>query len=313
MIVTSTVGKMDMAIARFEAPIMAYMERQEVDNIAQSMKNTLYNVKKSKHYAEAVGGLTGIGDFVATDSEIPYDSFEEGYSKTFIHQTFKKGIELKRELIDDARIIDMQNQSGALVDAANRTMEKFVHAPFNFCNASTFNLAGKSFDNTGADGLCLANVAHTSKTGKAPNQSNLTSYTLSEGNLKLAEEMMNSFVTDDNQVGNFCPDTLIVPYTMRNQAWELIQSTNKTETVNNNVNSYYNKYKVIVLRYLTDPKKWFLADSAYMKKCLFWIDRVPMEVSSQKDFNTQNWQIQGYMRYSLGYTDYRWVVANVAP
>jgi hypothetical protein len=33
-----------------------------------------------------------------------------------------------------------------------------------------------------------------------------------------------------------------------------------------------------------------------------------LEIRSQKDFNTQNWQIAGYMRYSLGFTDWRWLV-----
>jgi len=48
-----------------------------------------------------------------------------------------------------------------------------------------------------------------------------------------------------------------------------------------------------------------------MKKCLYWIDRVLLEIKSRKDFNTDNWQIKGYMRYSLGWTDWRWIVCNI--
>lgn len=124
MIIQSTVGKIDAAIGRFEGPLMAYMEKEEGDFAKNSLKTTLYNVKKSKHYSESVAGLTGIGDFVATDGAVPYDDFEEGYSKTFIHQVFKKGIEIKRETIDDSRLIDMENQGGNLIDSANRTKRK---------------------------------------------------------------------------------------------------------------------------------------------------------------------------------------------
>lgn len=310
MIITGTAGKIDAAIGRFEAPLMAYMEKEEGDFAKSSLKNVLYNVKKSKHYAESVSGMTGIGDFVQTDGEVPYDDFEEGFSKTFIHKVFKKGIEIKREVIDDSRIIDMENQGGALIDASNRTKEKFVHAPFNFCNVTKFNLAGGSFDITGQDGKALAFDKHPSKTGKGSNQSNITNYALTSANLKLAEEMFNNFTTDIGEKANVFPDTLLVPFELRNEAWEIMNSIGKLDTNNNNVNPYQDKYRVIVSRWL-DSKKWYLLDSQYMKKCLYWIDRVPLEVKSQKDFNTDNWQIKGYERYSLGFTDWRWVICNI--
>lgn len=311
MIVTATVGKIDAAIGRFEAPILAYMEKEEADFAKDSLKKVLYNVKKSKHYAESIAGLTGIGDFIATDGAVPYDDFEEGFPKTFIHQVFKKGIEIKRELIDDSRIIDMEQQAGNLIDAANRTMEKFVHAPFNFAEQSTFTLANKTFNNTGADGQPLASTTHPSKTGKAPDQSNKTTYTLNLQNLKLAEEMMKDFVTDIGEKANVKPDTLLVPFELRNEAWEIVQSTGRPDTADNAANPYYGKYRVIVSDWLTDPDRWFLIDSRYMKKCLYWIDRKPLEISSKKDFNTDNWLIKGYMRYSLGFTDWRWIVCNI--
>jgi hypothetical protein len=188
MIITSTVGKIDAAIGRFEAPLLAYMDKEEGDFAKNSLKETLYNVKGSKHYSEAIASLTGIGDFVATDGEVPYDEFEEGYSKQFIHQVFKKGIQIKRETIDDSKLIDMQSQAGNLMDAYNRTVEKFVHAPFNNATSTAFALAGKSFNNVGADGLALASTAHTSKTGKAGNQSNyFTNAPLTAVSLKQAE------------------------------------------------------------------------------------------------------------------------------
>jgi hypothetical protein len=78
VLITSTVGKIDAAIGRFEGPIMAYMEKEEGDFAANSLKKELYNVKTSKHYSESVAGMTGLSDMVATDGAVPYDEFEEG-------------------------------------------------------------------------------------------------------------------------------------------------------------------------------------------------------------------------------------------
>jgi hypothetical protein len=313
MIVKATVGKIDAAIGRFEGPILAYMEKEEGDFAKVSLRKELYNIKKSKHYSESVTGLTGIGDMVATDGAVPYDEFEEGYAKTFIHQVFKKGIEIKRELIDDARIIDMENQSGALMDASNRTKEKFVHAPFCYADSATFTLAGKTFNNVGADGLTLAHTAHTSKTGKGSNQSNKSTAALSVDSLKDAEEAMIGFKTDIGEPANIVPDTLFVPYHLKDIAYEINFSLGKLNTANNNANPYQGKYRIIVSKWLdlVDNDRWFLIDSAYMKKCLFWIDRVPLEIKSQVDFNTDNWQIKAYERYSLGFTDWKWCFAGI--
>lgn len=310
MIVTSTVGKIDALIGRFEGPILAYMEKEETDYAKNSLKKVLYNVKNSKHYSESVAGMTGIGDFVATDGAIPYDEFEEGYSKTFVHQVFKKGVEIKRETIDDARIIDMENKGGELTESWNRTQEEFVHAVFNNPTSATYTLAGKSFTNVGQDGLALGHAAHTSKTGKGINQSNLTAYELTVPNLKLVEEMAKNFKNDIGQKGNIKIDTLFVPYELRNTAYEIAYSLQKVNSADNNVNPYKDKFQIIVSDWLTDANDWYALDSRYMKKCLYWIDRVPLEIKSNKDFNTGNWQLGGYSRMICGFTDWRWCVVN---
>lgn len=48
-----------------------------------------------------------------------------------------------------------------------------------------------------------------------------------------------------------------------------------------------------------------------MKKNLFWIDREELETKSWVDPNTDNWNIRGYMRFSNGWNDWRWVVGNI--
>ncbi|MGE5403786.1 MAG: Mu-like prophage major head subunit gpT family protein [Candidatus Saccharibacteria bacterium] len=257
MIVTATAGKIDAAIGRFEGPLMAYMLKEEQDFAKDSIKEKLYNVRKSKHYSESVSGLTGIGGFVPTDGAIPYTEFEEGYDKTFTHQVWKLGIEIKRELLDDSRVLDMEALAGMLTDSWNTTLEEMLHAPFNNCTATTFTFEGKSFNNAGADDLALASNAHTSKTGKGSSQDNYTTNTLTVANLKTAEEMMKGFKTDIGKKGNWKGDTLLVPYESRDAAWEIAYSAGKVNSGDNNVNPYKEKFNVVVSDWLTDTDAWF--------------------------------------------------------
>lgn len=312
MIVTSTVGKIDMAIGRFEGPVIAYMMREEADLAKQSLKNVLYTVKKSKHYSESVGGLTGIGGFIPEPGSVPYDEFEEGPTKTFTHYEYMKGLEIRRKTIDDSRLIDMENTGGMLIDSWNTTQETLLHALFNNCTATTFTYEGVSHNIAGADALALASDSHTSHTGKGATQDNYTTNALTVPNLKTAEDMMKGFKTDIGSKGNWKGDTLLVPYELRNEAWEIVQSVGKVNSGDNNVNPYKDKFNVIVSDWLTDINNWFLIDSRAMKRNLYWIDRVPLEVESRKDFNTKNWQISGYARMSFGFVDWRWIVCNVA-
>jgi hypothetical protein len=308
MIITSTVGKIDALIGRFEAPILAYMEKEEGDFAKKSLKSTLYSVKTSKSYAEAVAGMSGVGDMIATDGAVPYDDIEETYSKTFTHQVFQKGIEIKRETMDDARIMDMEGQASGLMDAANRTKEKFAHAPFAYPTATTFTIGGKVFANTGSDGLALASASHTSKTGRAGTQSNLIASAFSVSTLKTAEEAFAGLKMENGELANIWPDTIMVPFALRNEIYEILNSGGKLGTGNNDTNPYEAKYKVIVSRWLDNlgnTSKVILMDSAYMKKTFFWIDRVPFETASEKDFNSGNWRVKAYERYMAGFSDWR--------
>ena len=287
------------------------MEKAEADFAKNSLKSTLYNVKTSKHYSESIGAMNGIGDFVAQSGEVPYDDFEEGNTKTFTHQEFQKGISIERKLRDDSRIVDMQNRSSDIVDSANRTMEKFVHAPFANSGSTTFTLAGGTFSNVGADGKSMINATHVASTSKGSNQSNLVSTAVGIAGLKEVEEKFVGFETDIGEPANVFPDTIFAPFALKDTIYKMIETENEVGTANNDKNPYSQKYNVIIskwLDYLGLTTMAFIIDSVYMKKCLFWLDRIPLEIRSEKDFNTQNWNIAGYMRYSLGFTDWRWVV-----
>ena len=69
--------------------------------------------------------------------------------------------------------------------------------------------------------------------------------------------------------------------------------------------------KYAVWDYLTDANAWWLIDSQLAKLYLNWFDRVPLEFAMDptSDFTLEA-RFRGYMRYSYGWSDWRWIYGN---
>ena len=104
------------------------------------------------------------------------------------------------------------------------------------------------------------------------------------------------------------PDLLLVPLALEEKGYELINSKGKVDTAQNNVNFHLGKYKLLVWsNYLTSLNAWFFIDSAYMKEFLLWFDREPVQFFKDQDISTLVGAYAGYMRYSFGWSDWRWI------
>jgi hypothetical protein len=93
-------------------------------------------------------------------------------------------------------------------------------------------------------------------------------------------------------------------------AWEIINASGKMSTADNDPNFWKGKYKVLVWDYLTDSNNWFLIDSRYAKLFLKWFDRIPVEFNKDKDFDTLISKFAAYMRFSMGWSDWRWLYGS---
>jgi len=312
MLITSTVGKIDLAIGRNEGAILDYMMSQDELAEQASILKALYTVEKSKHYSETIGGMAGISYMTPNSKEVPYSEFEETADKTFTHVTYKNGVELNREMIDDARIIDMKNRANAaIVDSYHATKNYHIVSTFINAAATSHVWGGVTYDDSGADGVALVSASHLSETGKRTTLSNTVASAFSESSLKSAENLFSLFQTESGLPAATVPTMLLYPYALSNTVQELVGSVGKLGTANNNKNTYQSKYNLVcsnLLDHYGVTDKVFLISEAYMKKCLFWIERIPFEVASDIDFNTDNWRLKGYTRFSYGFTDWQWVV-----
>ena len=128
---------------------------------------------------------------------------------------------------------------------------------------------------------------------------------------------MRAFVDDRGELVQVNPKLLLVPPELENTANEIIKTmrgsnSQQPGTANYEANLLQDRgLNYVVWDYLTDSTGWFLIDLTLAKLYLNWFDRVVEEVALNPLSNFQlEAQWRGYMRYSYGWSDYRWVIGS---
>ena len=104
------------------------------------------------------------------------------------------------------------------------------------------------------------------------------------------------------------PDMLVVPVDLQSYAYEIINSAGKVDTAQNNRNFHLGRYKIVVWpNFLSSATHWSLADSRLMKMMLKWYDRDVPQFYKDSDFDTFAAKFAGRMRYSYGWSNWRWI------
>ena len=267
----------------------------------QAVAPILFNIQDSTKAVEHDLEDGDILDFTAFNGQVAYDDTGEGYKTNYTHAQFARGMKIERQLVDDDlyRVIARRPQKLGL--AAFRKRESDAASVFN----QAFN-AGV----TGGDGQPLGSSAHPSNNG-GPSQSNLGTTSLSPTEVDTARIKMKGFLTNRGNFQTIQPDLLIVPMALESYAFEIINSNGKVDTANNNPNFHRGRYKLVVWdNYLTSSTHWYLADSKLMKEFLLWFDRIKPEFYKDSEFDTLVAKFAGYMRYSFGWSDWRWLYAE---
>jgi len=270
----------------------------------KSMVPLLFSMQGSTRQNEYTLSVSALGDFedFSANGQIVYDDISEGYKATFTHNEWTKGVRITRAAKDDEAfgIFDgLVKQRGI---AAARTRDKHGASIFN--NAFT--------GTSGPDSLSLCNAAHTSTVTGIGTQSNVGTDTLNKTTVSGARLDMMKFFGLNGETTDAEMDTLLVPIDKDEDAWTIIKTKGEPETDNNNLNFHFGKYKMIVWNKLMSQYDWFSIDSGLMKQSLLWFDRVKVEFNQDKEFNTYESRYSAYMRYSYGWTDWKWLKGNNA-
>ena len=104
------------------------------------------------------------------------------------------------------------------------------------------------------------------------------------------------------------PSILLVPVELEKRANEIVNSTGRSESADNDLNFYKGKYQIIAWEYLTSTTNWFLIDKAQHQINWFW--RIKPEFKQDDAFDIGMALFKVRMRLSKGFSDWRGVVAS---
>lgn len=276
-----------------------------------SMIETFYRVLPSDSAFEEffeVGALPDIPEFTG---KLEYLSASPGYHIQIEPKEFAGGVQFERKLLDDKKYAVLDDRAGMLGGSAARVREKYGARPFQYAFSSAFDFM------THEEGVSLCNDSHSTKSGTSTSSGfdNAGTSALSKTAVNATRILMKKFRNDISERIVIEPDTLIVPDSLADQAWEIVGNTPTgassqldNESANNAVNVNYRRFKVIPYPRLddVDTNNWYMVDSSLMKRFLVWIDRIKAEFNNTIDFETFVVKHSAYFRIGCGFLDWRW-------
>jgi hypothetical protein len=281
----------------------------------QSMIPMLYNEGTADGQEEYDMTHTGLGKFELLTGTASQDKMTEEYKTTYTFPEFMKEIQIQRRLWDDRRDRTVMNMSKALALSARRTKEAHAAELFNYAFSSTSTFSGGQ-SSAHADGKALCAADHTSKADASYVGDNLGSSAISASAVGDTRDAMRGFTDGRGNKLHVKMDTILGPANkdFEEVAWEIINTTGKVDTANNNDNFYKGRFKLVIWDELTDAENWFGIDSALAKvEGPVWLDRKPLEQYDSYTDNPPVLSFGGYMRYGMQAPSWHWIYGhNVA-
>jgi len=272
----------------------------------EQMHREIFDVQKSSKKREDFQDITGIGMFDEKEERglINYEDMVEGYSKQFTHTAFAKGMRISRELKDDDQYGVMARRTRALARAGTYRIE--------YNHARLFNNATSTTYHTGGDGKALLSASHTLAASPGTTWSNYSASTdLSQSALETAFNAFRRYTDDTNMLISVEPKILLIPPELEWDAMEIMNSTLKVGTANNDINTMKGRLQIKVWPFITDTNAWFVLAGKGEDLGPYSFERIPMEYENDGDFDTKDLKVSGYCRFSLGFVNPRFCYGSL--
>jgi len=294
---------------RFVLPIIRKEWDQSMNAVASPLMSLLgvSSSTSSVEYSQGVGTFGLVPEYNSATAEgapaaIQYDSFSPLYEATFTHKEYAKGVSVERKLIDDNRTNQIIRKAQSLGHSFGTTRAYHASSILNNAFATV----------TGPDAVYLCSASHPTNENDSTAISNLGTTALSYAAV-VATLVAGSDLNDDR--GYPMPsiyNVLYVPTALQAKAYEIVNAIGKPEGANNDANFLASQsLRVVVDPYLTDANNWFMIDSAKASMNALWFNRVNPEIAldPSSDYNLVA-KYRGYMRYSFGWDDFRWIYGH---
>ena len=267
----------------------------------------VYNMHTSKKAAEHDWGMGAFGDWTKRESQfdtVDYKTLSPGLDRTYVHDAFTQGFMVTREMYDDDQYRQMEKLPKAMARAGRAKVEKDAVIPLVEGFADRLIYDGK---------VLFANdhpLLDSTGVGK-----NLATGALTDESLKAALKIMRETVDEAGNLIQLKANRLIIPPALEDTAIRLLKSSQIAGTELNDTNKYLNGYglEIVVMDYLGEAAggsdtHWFLQDSSRHELNFFW--RIKPEFKWEEDFDTFIAKYRGYMRYSMGVSDWRGLIGS---
>lgn len=266
----------------------------------QAVRQSIFGLRTSSKAKETDLRIDSFSDPVPLNGTVEYEAPQRDYEIEYRHTEFAKGFIVERAMIDDMQYEGIFTNASNMGTAFARKQEKDAASVFNNAFSSSY---------LGYDGKALCADDHPRSRTNSTAVDNSLALALTSDNLETAILQMQGFKDEKGEEISVIPDTLLVPRALRKTALEIVGSVLNPETANNAINVHMGM-NVVVWPYLTDANAWFVLDSAMAKRYLKWYTRVNPEFAAVNDFDTFQRKYRGYMRYSYGWSDFRFVVGS---
>lgn len=261
----------------------------------------IFTTESSDRSFEEEQKLSGFG-LAPTKNEgaaITYDNAQEAWTARYTHETIAMGFALTEESIEDSLYSSLSARyTKALARAMAYTKQIKAAAVLN----NGFTGAGNP---TYGDGKVLFATDHPLVSGGTNANKPNTDADLNETSLEAAVIQIAKWKDERGLLITAKPKKMIIPVDLQFTATRLLKSQNRVATADNDISAIYTNGTVpggfAVNNYLTDTNAWFLTTD--IPNGLKHFVRVPLQTSTDIDFDTGNTRYKARERYSFGASD----------
>lgn len=265
------------------------------------IRERIFGIRRSTKGKETDLRIGSFTDPRVFNGVVEYETIQRDYDITYTHTAYAKGFIVERELMDDMQYDGIFSAASEMGTAFARKQEKDA--------ASVFNNAFTAGATAGYDGVALCSASHPRSRTDATTVSNTLTLPLTTTNVSTAENTLEALGDDHGEEVSIIGSLVVVPRALQQQAKKLFGSELDPESANNAVN-VHGGLNWIVWPFLTDANAWFLLDEAFAKRVLKWYARISVEFAAENSFDTFQRKYRGYMRYSKGWSDWRFLVGS---
>lgn len=323
-------GLNNAQIGKLETPLKMVIEHEsDAQTKKGGIRDWLFNVEKSKKFAETIVGQNEFDVFTAAEegAGAENDEIQETYKKFIEHIQFMKEFTITAQMMEDANYgiaADAKRRAENFTRAYYKTMHKICEYALANGTSKSGTYARAKLDLTAPDGLALFASEHkwggNKKSGKQSNYfygEMFGSTTAFEDALGELANKIRNMKDENGEILGYTADTIILPGN-RPAAEAIAKKVCGSEGAlgngYNDINLQYGNWNIVIMPdwQTTDDRVMIMSSEANKNLCgNMFFNRVPLTISNWVDNHTGNYIWNGRCRFGVGFGSYKHILLAV--